>query len=371
MHWYSARMTHTLGGARPALYAFIGFVALTASCFATLPAAAAGSFQAFAVPDVPVDVTADTAAAARNIAIGEAQGQAFGMLLRRMTLKEDRGRLPRLDGNSVSSLVQSIEFSEERYSSTRYIAKVTVAFSPNGIRSLLQRNNIPFAEAPENPILVLPVFNGALGQANPWWNAWERQDWRENLLSFELPRDTASGGPSAAEIMQGAGPWLENIGRRHGTAEVLVAMATWDNSSSPLKLVVDLRRYGVAGETTQNVTFSQMTGETPEALLTRAARDIGSDITTEWKRYAMIGQGAQTQILAIMDLRSLQDLVAVRERLARAPMIKSASVESMNTHRAMFNLTVTVPPEQLGGALAQYGVMIDQRDGDWHMAPRR
>jgi hypothetical protein len=52
-------------------------------------------------------------------------------------------------------------------------------------------------------------------------------------------------------------------------------------------------------------------------------------------------------------------------------MIKAASVESMNTNRAMFNLTVTVPPEQLGSALAQYGVMIDQRDGDWHMAPRR
>lgn len=341
------------------------------------PALAEDYFDPFTVKDVPVDVTASTAAEARNIAIGEAQSRALDMLLRRMTLKEDRSQVPHLDGNSVSRLVQSIEFVGERYSSTRYIAKVNVAFNPSGIRALLSRSNVAFAEAPAQPVLVLPVLeNGGprlQGDANPWWSAWARQDWQENLLSLKLPRpeEVAAAGPGAEEIMQGPGPWLDALGRRYGTSEILVAIATVQSDGAAVKLKVDVRHYGLAGERIQTVQFSQQPGETADALMMRAARDIGNQMTNEWKRNAMVGQGAQTQITAICDLQSLQELITVRTRLKQAPMIKTASIESLGTSRALISMTVTVPPEQLSTALVQYGIDMAERDGDWYVAARR
>ena len=341
------------------------------------PALAADYFDPFTVKDVPVDVTAGTAAEARNIAIGEAQSRALDMLLRRMTLKEDRAQVPHLDGNSVSRLVQSIEFVGERYSSTRYIAKVNVAFNPNGIRALLGRSNVAFAEAPAQPVLVLPVFDHGgprlQGDGNPWWSAWARQDWQENLLALTLPRtdELSMGGPSAGEVVQGAGPWVEALGRRYGTSEILVAIATLQTEGAAAQLKVDVRHYGLAGERSQTLQFSQQPGETADALMMRAARDVGTQVTNEWKRNAMVGQGAQTQITAILDLQSLQDLITVRSRLKQAPMIKTASVESLGTSRALISLTVTVPPAQLTTAMIQYGIDLAERDGDWYVAPRR
>jgi hypothetical protein len=353
-------MTHHSGGARSILHALL--VLLT--CLLATPALAT-EFRPYAVANVPVDVTADTAAAARNIAIGEAQAQALGMLLRRMTLKEDRARLPRLSGNAVSSLVQSIEFADERYSTTRYIAKVTVSFTPSAIRALLRDAGIPFAEAPAEPILVVPVYQQQAAETTPWWAAWARLDWQENLLSFQLP---AAGEVGAGDVHQPG--TLDALGRRYGTSEVLVASAVLDTTAG-VKLVVDVRRFGMGGERTDRREFVQQPGEPPEALLMRAAREIGDDVTAEWKRNAMVGQGAESEILAVFDLRSLQELVTVRDRLKRAPMVKTAVVESLNVNRAMISLTVTVPPAQLPGAMTQYGIELSQRGGDWHIAPRR
>lgn len=337
-------------------------------------ARAAQYFNAFEVREVPVDVTAATAAGARNIAIGEAQSRALDLLLRRMTLKEDRGRLPRLDGNSVSRLVQSLQFDEERYSSTRYIGKVTVAFSPGGIRSLLGRYNISFAEAPANPIVVLPVFDSGgpqISASNAWWSAWARQDWQANLLSLTLPRAGELGmGPGVGEVMQGGGPWVEALGRRYGTSEVVVPVATLRGGGGQARLTVTIRQYGVAGEQSSSIEVAQMPGETVDAMLIRAARDVGDGLTYSWKRNAMAGQ-VKTPIIAILDLSSLKQLITVKERLKQAPIIKDTLIVSLASHRAVITMTATVPPEQLTAAMVQYGVDLAQRDGDWYVSPRR
>lgn len=335
---------------------------------------AAEYFNPFEVKEVPVDVSADTAANARTIAIGEAQSRALDVLLRRMTLKEDRGRLPRLDGNSVSRLVQSLQFDEERYSSTRYIGKVTVAFSPGGIRSLLGRYNIPFAEAPAYPVVVLPVFDSGGAQisaSNAWWNAWARQDWQANLLSLTLPRaGELAMGPGVGEVMQGGGPWVEALGRRYGTSEVVVPVATLRGGGGQAKLTVNIRQYGVAGEQNSSIEIAQMAGETVDAMLIRAARDVGDSLTSGWKRNAMAGQ-VKTPITAVLDLSSLKQLITVKERLRQASIIKDPLIVSLASHRAVLTMTATVPPEQLTAAMVQYGIDLTQRDGDWYVAPRR
>ncbi len=334
-------------------------------------------FDPFTVKEVPVDVTADTAANARNIAIGEAQSRALDMLLRRMTLKEDRARLPRLGGNSVSRLVQSIEFAEERYSSTRYIGKLNITFSGGGIRALLGRSNIPFAEAPAHPVIVLPVLNQGAprmqSDSNPWWVAWNRLNWNENLLALTVPKaqDLDARGPGAAEVAQGDGPWLEAIGRRYNTTQVLVPVATLENQGGAARLRVSTRHYGLAGERTEDVEFAQQTGETVDAMLMRAAREIGEDVTSAWKRNAMVGQGPQTKITAVLDMSSLQQFVTVRERLRKAPIVKNPAVQAMSTNRAVFDMSVTVPPQQLASAMVQYGLDMSERNGDWYVAPRR
>src|SRR5690242_18732180 len=83
---------------------------------AGLPAGAARaqdrSGDVFAVT-VPVDKTAKSAVAAREEARTDGERRAFRQLLERLTLPADHGRLPRVDGATLTAMVQDISVANE------------------------------------------------------------------------------------------------------------------------------------------------------------------------------------------------------------------------------------------------------------------
>lgn len=133
----------------------------------------------YEVRDVPVDVTAETAAQAREQALAEGERQAFDLLLRRLTLAMDRDRLPTLDNTGMAALVKDFSVVEEKTSDVRYLAKLDFRFKREGVRNLLMDRGLPFAETASKPMVVLPVQESAAGlflwdEPNPWRGAWRR-----------------------------------------------------------------------------------------------------------------------------------------------------------------------------------------------------
>src|SRR3546814_17032204 len=72
------------------------------------------SVDPFTVAKVPVDASADSAAAARPIAIAEGERRAFTLLLRRLTLPEAADRPPRASETLLNQIISGFERSEER-----------------------------------------------------------------------------------------------------------------------------------------------------------------------------------------------------------------------------------------------------------------
>src|SRR3546814_7364530 len=99
-------------------------LAFAALCLARGPAMAQTTGQTppsadpFTVAKVPVDASADSAAAARPIAIAEGERRAFTLLLRRLTLPEDADRLPRASETLLNQIISGFEIGDERTSAT-------------------------------------------------------------------------------------------------------------------------------------------------------------------------------------------------------------------------------------------------------------
>src|SRR3546814_14433587 len=97
-------------------------LAFAALCLARGPAMAQTTGQTppsadpFTVAKVPVDASADSAAAARPIAIAEGERRAFTLLLRRLTLPEDADRLPRASETLLTQIISGFEIGDERTS---------------------------------------------------------------------------------------------------------------------------------------------------------------------------------------------------------------------------------------------------------------
>ena len=127
----------------------------------------------FNVNNVTVDVKADTATIARTQALAEAERKAFYILIRRLTLTIDEERIPELSPQEIAAYVRDFSVAEEKSSSVRYIARLNYRFKPDEIRALLRAYDVPFAETPSRPAVVIAVYEiGATtelwGEPNPW-----------------------------------------------------------------------------------------------------------------------------------------------------------------------------------------------------------
>jgi len=207
-----------------------------------LAAEALKSTDLFSVVDLPMEVSADNPSAARDRAIDEAQGMALRQLLDRLTLPQDRGRIPKVDGRRLNQLVAGIEFADEKFTANKYLARITVRFRPAEVRRLLNESGVQFSETAAKPILVLPLYfqDGKprlWEEPNPWRDAWIRRDTTDSLLSIRAPSGELAdvSAITGEQAMAGEADRLEAIRARYDAGEVMVAEARTVGRASPSK----------------------------------------------------------------------------------------------------------------------------------------
>ena len=187
----------------------------------------------FQVSGIKVDATAADAVAAREQALLQGQTEGLRRLMRRLVPAEQHGRLPSVGPAEIERYVQNFEIADEQVGTNRYLARLTVRYEPDAVRELLQGAELGYAETVSQPIVVLPVYRIAGGaqlwpENNPWWQAWADHMDLERLLRLVLPlgdlQDMAA--VTADQALAGDPAALAALGRRYGSDDVLVAIAT-------------------------------------------------------------------------------------------------------------------------------------------------
>ena len=336
------------------------------------------SADLFTAANVSVDATAETAAAARDVALGEGQRRALDIVLRRITLRADQTRLPRLEPAEVAALTSGLQVKDEKTSTTRYLARLTVNFKKDEIRELLRRSGIPFTETRAKPTLVLPVFEraGALlmfDDENPWLDAWTTLGPRDDaLLPLTLPlgdlADLASIGP--AQAVAGDETRLNAIGQRYDVENVMVAHGklTLDVvAGGRPRIDVDLRRYGPAGTGVVVESFAAEPEQTLASLLAVAAQRIALRLEEEWKRETLLRFDTELVLSARLQIAGLDDWIGMRDRLQRNAMISRVELAALSRRDAQIVLHYLGQPSQLAVSLAQDDVELIDRDGYWEL----
>ena len=137
----------------------------------------------FLVRDVKVDVTAGSVTEARERSLTQGQVAAFRRLVERMSLRENWASITNPDAKTIIDMVQEFSVSNERSSAVRYLAEMSVRFDPVAIRNFLRAQNVPFAEMPSRPLVVVPLYQSTPGAAFELWqdtNVW-RDGWAASL----------------------------------------------------------------------------------------------------------------------------------------------------------------------------------------------
>ncbi len=337
-------------------------------------ARAAESDPLFAVAGVAVDATAKAAATARELAIAAGQRQAYGTLLRRLTLARDYRRHPALGAAEIPALIQSFEVENERISSTRYLAKLTIQFKKKAIRDLLRRAAIPFTETVSRPVLVVPVLETGGAQLlweeeNPWLIAWAEQEDRDRLVPLLAPlgdlQDHAS--ITAEQAAAGDEARLAALAARYGAAEVLVAVARLgrDLARHEIKLDINLSRYGgvAAWHAVDSVASPAVVDI--ETVLMLAVQRIADRLEEDWKHQTLLRFDDETALSATVMIDGLPDWLTVRRLLDQTAEVRLVEIGSLTSRDAQVILHFLGDPGRLAVALAQRELELTEVDGYW------
>ena len=130
---------------------------LALACAALLPVGARAADPTFTVSRIHVDASAASASAAQAIAIDQGRPKAWDILYKRIAKQADWSKEPKLDTVALRGLSHGYSATNEKRSTTRYVADVTYVFSPVAVARVLRTISSDYALAQARRILVIPM----------------------------------------------------------------------------------------------------------------------------------------------------------------------------------------------------------------------
>ncbi|MBV9861136.1 MAG: DUF2066 domain-containing protein [Alphaproteobacteria bacterium] len=356
---------------------------------------------------VKVDATAESAAAAREIARHDGQRRALIQILGRLAGDPDSPKLAKLDekalpDKAISAMVVSFEVANERMSAVRYLADYTFHFRPGEVKRVLR--SVGLAVAAESggnataspatkeggdkqgaaatpgdaakPVVVLPVWRSGgkttlWEDPNPWREAWAQRPAATGALQLIVPLGDVGDLATidAEQARSGNSEALASIARDNGADDAVVATATARRQGDRLQGVdLSIRRFhsGQLAEA-KSRTLDANPGESPADFLRRAADAVASDLDSGAKKPAA-GYDQQGSLTAIVPITSLDDWIRVRDRLGAIAGVRKVGLMSLARDQATVEIQYSGSVDQLKSAFTEAGFDLVRGDTLWRLA---
>jgi len=336
---------------------------------------AAADDDLFTVRAVAVDATADTARLARDRAIAEGRRAAFQRLVERLVPASRARAVAAPTDAELERMVIGFEVADERTSSVRWLADLTVAFDPAAVRARLRSAGVPFAETRSLPVLVIPLYDTGgetvlWREPNPWRNAWYELPPQGGLVPFVVPYGDVSDirDLSPEQAVAGDVAALARIAERYGARDAVVARAR-PRAGAAVELSV--QRLGPSGTDRTLVETVTVGDELDPALrLLPAVERAVAMVANAWIEDNLIRPGVETRITATVPIDSLQRWLAVREALDRLSLVTRYQVVQLARREALVDIWVNGDAEQFRVAVAQRDLELLPGAGDYVLKQR-
>lgn len=325
-------------------------------CFAVLMAAAlpARADSLFTVKNVAVDASAAASVEAQTIAINGGRPKAWTILYRRLTRQEDWGRQPQLDDTSLQRLVRSFDVTDERRSTTRYVAKVTYVFSQPAVERLLRANNISYVVAQTRRILVIPL-SPKFTPGDSWSLAWSDPRFSSGVVAAVLPDEGDATALSGMTFDTANWNAVAGIAARLHASDVVVADLAPGNGQ------VRLKRLTAGQPIVPSIDVPAKTA----AAAAEAAFDALADF---WKNRSAVDFSQKSKITAEAQFHSLSEWASLQAKLGTVQTVVGIDMVAFNMNEARVDIAYVGSFDQLRGTLADAGIAMTSRDGMWWLS---
>lgn len=323
------------------------------ACLAYVHMAFAG--DPFMVSGVQVDATGSNAIEAQNIAVSEGQVRAAQILLNRLTLPSQRAgqSFDAITPEVILPMIRSLEISNEKRSTQRYLGEIAVGFSQSGVQQYLTSKGMTMMSSQAEKRLVVPVLSGSsLWSENEWQAIWSSPAFQNSLTPVEviIPSRGNDSLINASQVSAGDMTALKRLGDFFGMRRILVASAV----PGPGAINVRIEDVEV------NSGIKRDLGTISGADYPDAAWQVISRLEDEWKNSnASLSANAVTTNISVL-YSSHNDWLWLQNVINNSAQIQGARLDALSKDGALMSLTYGGDMERLRNELSYKGVELRQ-----------
>lgn len=360
---------------------------------ASFPALAQEEMSLYSVSDVAVDITASSAAAARDEAIIKAQHQAFDQLMGRLGAHS----VP-LSDDDLTLTVRSFEVQKEHASPQRYTGTFTVEFKPDAVKQILEKGGVSYTEERAQPLVVLPI---AMLKDRPvlwddrtiWRNAWEETARKAVLVPMIVPSGDLDdiAKISVQEALDGKAESLKALAQKYKAGGVLVVILEPKTpvEEAQIEAQAVAYAYDAEGEKKETFALSLSPGENFKSLddeMKDGVMQIVNRVEGEWRTAhapapatpltasapgAIVPPatpGAPVFLPVDVPVASLAIWGQIRNKLSHTPSVLATHVVTMTRGLVHIELQFQGDMAALQTGLNTAGLQLEQElDGSWQI----
>lgn len=344
------------------------------------PALAQEEEALYRVTDVAVDVSATSAAQARDQAILQAQRNAFTQLMQRLGAE---GRGVKANDDMVAEMVKAFEVQKEHALGQRYTGLYTVQFKPDAVRGFLGDRGVAYVETRARPVVVLPVLHERgrdilWEDRTAWQAAWEEAAKAAVLVPVIVPQGDLDdiAKISAAEAVAGKAESLQALIQKYqaGGALVVVLRAELDAPDGRAEGVIEARRYDLGGKPYSDPVRLKMpavaSAKDVSAALAAAVKQVIAEQERGWQQVAKnTGVAGPANYLPVdVPVPTLAAWAQIRGKLAQIPQVSRTHVVTMTRGLVHIELEFHGDIPSLQTAIGGQGLSLQQGpSGGWEI----
>ncbi len=296
--------------------------------------AAPADSKMFSAGGIKVDVTAETAAKAREQALQDGQKRALMVVMERITPDYVVEQLVELVPDDIINMVRDMSVSNEKTSSVRYMATLDVSFNADAVRDLLRQNGLPYVRTSGKQLLILPVYKRSPAASpvlwdedNPWLRAWNNRTVESYMIPLTVPAgDLADNNLlNVEQVVQGDLKAAENLAKRYEAEGILVVRMTRNGAV----FTVDAMAMDEAtASEIKNFSFTLPLKKNTAATYANAVKKVVNHLENVWKRDQMVQFNEVTPLVAMVPVSTVKQWTVIQKRLDRIPLISSYNLQA-------------------------------------------
>ena len=301
----------------------------------------------------------------RDKYINKAFVDSFEILMSKILLSRDLGKIKNIKLKQKINLVKSFRIIDEKYKNDQYEGAFEVFYNEKEIKNFLRKKNISFSQPKNISAVYFPVlfideeiqnFN-----ENFFYNNWQLIKIKNELINFILPIEDLDD-ISEIKLMKNKTEEIniDNLINKYNTKNFVFTLMNYQNNNLNIYIKTNFNNNKVS----RNISF-ELKNIKDEKKLNSILEQIKTQVTDIWKEENIINLAIPLTIDVIFKYKNLKDLDSLEKDLSKINLIENHSLEDVNINRSTFKIYYFGNPKKLTMELAKFGYLLKNDQLHW------